>query len=203
MAGRGGQVPGAGDDRRPAPGNDPGAGSPAQDPGRAGPPTALGPSGPQAGPAVQDAEAAIADLRSQVRACEDEWKRALADADNLRKRFAREAEAMREREREAVVRQWLPVVDNLDRALEHAGADPQAIIEGVRAVRDQAVAVLAGLGFGRRDDTGEPFDPARHDAVGSRPGSGAAPGTVVEVVRPGYGSGERQLRPASVVVAAD
>ena len=145
----------------------------------------------------------IADLRAELDACQGDRKRALADADNLRKRFAREAEGIRAQERAAVVRQLLPVVDNLDRALEHAGADPQAIIEGVRAVRDQAVAVLAELGFGRRDDTGEPFDPARHDAVGSRPGSGAPPGTVVQVVRPAYGSGERQLRPASVVVAAD
>lgn len=155
------------------------------------------------GPELQNATATIADLRAELEACHGEWKRALADADNLRKRFAREADRMRAQERAAVVRQWLPVVDNLDRALEHAGSDPEAIIEGVRAVRDQAVAVLAEMGFGRRDDTGEPFDPARHDAVGSRPGSGAPPGTVVEVIQPAYGSGERQLRPASVVVAAD
>lgn len=155
------------------------------------------------GPELQNATATIADLRAELVACHGEWRRALADADNLRKRFAREAEGMRAQERAAVVRQWLPVVDNLDRALEHASSDPQAIVEGVRAVRDQAVAVLAEMGFGRRDDTGEPFDPARHDAVGSRPGSGAPPGTVVEVIQPAYGSGERQLRPASVVVAAD
>ena len=74
---------------------------------------------------------------------------------------------------------------------------------GVRAVRDEALRVLAGLGFPRRDDTGEVFDPARHDAVGSRPGGQAPPGTVVQVVRPAYGSGEQQLRPALVVVAED
>jgi molecular chaperone GrpE len=95
------------------------------------------------------------------------------------------------------------VLDNLDRALEHAGTDPGAIIEGVRAVRDQAVDVLSRLGYPRRDDLGARFDPARHDAVASRPAAGAPPGTVVEVVHPAYGDGDHQLRPALVVVARD
>ena len=62
--------------------------------------------------------------------------------------------------------------------------------------------MLARLGFARRDDTGAKFDPARHDAVASAADRGAPPGMVVEVVRPGYGDGEHQLRPAQVVVAA-
>jgi molecular chaperone GrpE len=61
--------------------------------------------------------------------------------------------------------------------------------------------VLAKLGFSRRDDMGAMFDPARHEAVASRTVADAAPGTVVEVVQPGYGTGEHQLRPARVVVA--
>ena len=61
-----------------------------------------------------------------------------------------------------MAQRWLPVVDNLDRALDHAGADPDRVIDGVRAVRDQAVRVLAELGFPRRDDAGEKFGPARH-----------------------------------------
>ena len=80
-------------------------------------------------------------------------------------------------------------------------ADPAAIIDGIRAVRDQALDVLTRLGFPRRDDLGAPFDPARHEAVASRPGPGAAAGTVAEVVRPAYGEGDHQLRPAQVVVA--
>ena len=83
--------------------------------------------------------------------------------------------------------QWLPVVDNLERALAHAQADPGSIIEGIRAVRDQAMSVLAQLGFARRDDLGAPFDPARHEAVASRPDPAAPDGSVVEVVRPAYG----------------
>jgi molecular chaperone GrpE len=119
----------------------------------------------------------------------------------MRKRHAREVEQLRREERARVAREWLPVLDSLDRALEHAGSDPGAVIAGVRAVRDQALDVLARLGYPRREDLGQPFDPARHDAVGTRQPADAPPGTVVEVVRPGYGDGEHQLRPALVVVA--
>lgn len=157
---------------------------------------------PPGGPEVaQDAAATLADLQARVKVLEEEWRRALADADNLRKRFARDLERMRAQARAEAARPWLPVVDNLDRALEHAESDPGAVIEGLRAIRDQAVRVLADLGFPRRDDTGEPFDPARHEATASVAGTDASPGTVVQVVRPAYGSADRQLRPAQVVVA--
>ena len=98
---------------------------------------------------------------------------------------------------------FLPVLDNIDRALEHAGADPEAIAEGVRAVREQALAVLAGLGFHRDDAAGVPFDPSRHEVVGvvGAKGAGVAPGSVASVVRPGYRGTGRQLRPAAVTVA--
>jgi molecular chaperone GrpE len=87
-------------------------------------------------------------------------------------------------------------------ALAHATASPASIIDGVRGVRDQALAVLSGLGFPRRNDVGTTFDPARHEAVAATPTHAAPAGTVLEVVRPGYGDGEQQLRPAAVVVAA-
>ena len=135
---------------------------------------------------------------------EDRLRRALADLDNLRKRYEREVERERLTERMHVARQWLPVVDDLERALEHLAAaddgDQRAVIEGVRVVRDRALTVLAQLGFPRFDATGEPFDPARHEAV-SVVDSDARPGTVVGTIRPGYGAGEVVLRPAGVVVA--
>jgi molecular chaperone GrpE len=129
-------------------------------------------------------------------------RRALADLDNARKRCAAQLARVEAETRAAVAREWLPVIDNLDRALEHSSADPAAIIEGVRAVRDQALGVLGRLGFPRReDDQGAAFDPVRHDAVAARDAAGAADGSVVEVIRPGYGEGDHQLRPAQVVVA--
>ena len=151
-----------------------------------------------------DTPAAVRALESRIDELEDLWRRALADLDNLRKRFTREVERERTNERARVAASWLPVLDNLELALGHAAADPASVIEGVRSVRDQAVNVLSGLGFARDEEVGQPFDPARHEAVTAVPGgAGVPPGTVLHVVRPGYGEGEHQLRPASVVVAAN
>ncbi|GAA3062844.1 nucleotide exchange factor GrpE [Pseudonocardia yunnanensis] len=134
---------------------------------------------------------------------EDRWLRAVADLDNLRKRYARELGREREAERELVASAFLPVLDTIDRALEYADADPESIVDGIRTLREQALAVLAGLGYRREDETGVPFDPSRHEVVGvvEPNGGGAAAGSVAEVVRPGYGGPGRQLRPASVTVA--
>lgn len=141
------------------------------------------------------------DLRARLAEVEDRWRRALADFDNLRKRVARESAQQRDDERAAVAARWLPVVDNLELALQHADADPVSIVSGIRAVHEQALGVLADLGFPRRSDVNEPFDPSRHEAVATMPDAEAQPGTVLHVVRPGYGSDERPLRPAAVVVA--
>jgi molecular chaperone GrpE len=135
-----------------------------------------------------------------VAALEDRLRRSLADLDNLRKRFDREVLRHRVAERASVVAPWLPVVDNLERALQHADTDSASIVEGVRAVREQALSALAQLGFPRFDDIGQPFDPLRHEAVAGVE-SDAPPGTIVDVVRPGYGTPELILRPAAVVVA--
>lgn len=147
------------------------------------------------------AEAELAELRSRVSDAEDLRLRALADLDNFRKRCAGQVERATADARAAVAAEWLPVVDNLDRALEHSEADPDVIIEGVKSVRDQALRVLVSLGYPRRDDVGATFDPARHDAIAVQPDPGVAAGTVIQVVRPGYGNGDGQLRPAQVVVA--
>ncbi|MGW7198539.1 nucleotide exchange factor GrpE [Streptomyces chryseus] len=167
------------------------------------PPTGRGPAtdeepGPDAagGPAPPEDEYTTA-----IQELEDRWRRALADLDNLRKRHARELERERTVERSRTAAAFLPVLDNLELALTHAGPDAGAIVEGVRAVRDQAVNVLELLGYPRHAETGVVFDPARHEVVGVVQDADAPPGTVVEVLRPGYGDGDRQLRPAAVTVA--
>ena len=134
---------------------------------------------------------------------EDRWRRAVADLDNVRKRQARDLVQERAAERARVAAAFLPVLDTIDMALAHAGADPNAILAGVRAVRDQALAVLSGLGYPRQDDVGVPFDPLRHEvvAVVSPEEAGQPAGRVAAVLRPGYGEPERQLRPAAVTVA--
>lgn len=144
----------------------------------------------------------VATLQARITELEDLWRRALADLDNIRKRAARDTAAQQATERARAAGEWLPVLDNLELALEHADSDPAAIVAGVRAVREQALAVLDRLGYPRRDDLGARFDPNRHEAISSVVDDEVAPGTVVHVVRPGYGDDEHLLRPASVVVAA-
>nr|WSW49334.1 nucleotide exchange factor GrpE [Streptomyces sp. NBC_01001] len=178
-------LPPRGDLPPPGPPGGPGS-APDEEPG----PDAAG------GPAPSEDEYTTA-----IQELEDRWRRALADLDNLRKRHARELERERTVERSRTAAAFLPVLDNLELALTHAGADPGAIVEGVRAVRDQAVNVLELLGYPRHAETGIAFDPARHEVVAVVQDPDAEPGTVVEVLRPGYGDGERQLRPAAVTVA--
>jgi molecular chaperone GrpE len=162
---------------------------------------AAAPPAPSHDAGAAELQARIAEQEARIAELEDLRMRALADLDNVRKRCAVQVSRAEADTRAAVAREWLPVVDNLDRALAHSTADPASIIDGIRAVRAQALEVLARLGFPRRDDRGAKFDPARHEAIASRPDPGAEDGSVAEVIRPAYGEGDHQLRPAQVVVA--
>lgn len=131
---------------------------------------------------------------------EEQLRRALADLDNLRKRYAREAASERAAERARVLAEWLPIVDDLGRALEHARDDSDPVVQGVREVYRKAQALLERFGYPPFDDTGAPFDASRHEVV-AVVDDGAPPGTIVATVRPGYGTPDRLLRPAGVVVS--
>jgi molecular chaperone GrpE len=133
-------------------------------------------------------------------ALEDQLRFALADLDNLRKRFGREVDRERLAEGQRVARLWLPVLDNLDLALQHSEPEDSAVLEGINSIRDEALAVLTQLGYPRFDDVGEPFDPMRHEAMGTLEVEDQPSGTIVAAVRPGYG-GDVVLRPAGVMVA--
>jgi molecular chaperone GrpE len=141
------------------------------------------------------------DSDKELAKLEDRWRRAVADLDNLRKRSARELDRGRATERSRVAGAWMPIVDNLELAIRHAGDQSDAVLEGVRNVLGQALQVFEQLGYPRDAEAGIPFDPERHEVVGVVDQPDSAPGTVVEVLRPGYGEGSRQLRPAAVVVS--
>jgi molecular chaperone GrpE len=122
--------------------------------------------------------------------------------DDTREWSERELRHEIDAERHRVCLAWLPVVDSLEHTLERAADDTDPnVVFGVRAVRDQALALLASLGFPRDDETGVPFDPQRHEVVGHVDDAAAEPGTVVKVLRPGYGRRGSRLRPATVVVS--
>ena len=128
-------------------------------------------------------------------------QRLAAEFDNFRKRSAREQAALIERANERVVKELLPVLDDLGRALEaaedHEGAKLE---EGVRLVHRALAELLAKEGLSEIDTSGK-FDPHVHEALLSQP-SDEEEGSVIEVVQKGYMLGDRVLRPARVVVAA-
>jgi molecular chaperone GrpE len=132
---------------------------------------------------------------------EDRWRRAVAEQDNLRKRYERQLDQARRAERDRVSAAWLPVLDHLELAVQHAQAEPATIVAGVRAVLAQALEVLRGLGYQRIEDVGAQFDPAVHEAAQVIEDPAAEPNTVVEVLRSGYVGEQSVLRPAVVAVA--
>jgi molecular chaperone GrpE len=130
-------------------------------------------------------------------------QRTQADFENYRKRVARDAIAAKERGVSSLVKELLPALDNLDRALEAAAQD-DPLLQGVRLVRSELSAALARAGIESFSPAGETFDPEVHEAVATAPQGpeGAASGTVVEVYQPGYRMGASIIRPARVLVAA-
>jgi molecular chaperone GrpE len=158
--------------------------------------------------ASADAQEASADDDPLTRAVRerDEYldlaKRTQADFENYRKRAAKEAVAAGERAKSGLVRELLPVVDNLERALASAGEQEQHLAEGVRLVHSELIAVLERNGVEQFDPAGESFDPTLHEALSTRPADGTEPGKVVDVVEKGYKANGTVLRPARVVVSA-
>jgi molecular chaperone GrpE len=147
-------------------------------------------------------ETKIAGLEKDKKDNWDRYLRAVADLENLRKRQKRELDDAKLESKGRVLKEMLPVVDNLERAIDHAtsqaGSNP--IVEGVQLVLRQFVTAFERLDVTPINADGQPFDPNLHEAI-SQQESDAAPGTVVQVLQRGYKSGERLLRPALVVVA--
>jgi len=129
-------------------------------------------------------------------------KRTQADFENYRKRAAKDLTAAGERARTALVRELLPVVDNLERALAAATEAEQSLAHGVQLVLGELAGVLTRAGVESFEPGGEAFDPKRHEAISTRTEEGSEAGLVLDVVQKGYRSGDTILRPARVVVSA-
>jgi molecular chaperone GrpE len=155
---------------------------------------------------IDDKEAAEAEPEDPLAVAErerDEYldlaRRAQADFENYRKRAAREAAVAGERAKSGLVRELLPIVDNLERALVSAEEGEQHLAEGVRLVHSELIAVLERNGVQQFDPAGDRFDPAEHEALSVR--DGEEPGVVLDVVEKGYRANGTVLRPARVVVS--
>ncbi len=153
----------------------------------------------------QEAPADHARLLAEAEAARDEYlalaQRVQADFDNFRKRAAREQERLVAHAHERLVRELLPVLDDLERTLEAAERHEEAaLVEGVRLVEQSLRKALEKEGL-VEIETSAGFDPHVHEALLAQPREGAEPGSVVEVVQRGYRLGDRVVRPARVIVA--
>ena len=173
----------------------------ASDPPGVKPGTAAADSEAEAELAAEPPDDDPAHLKSERDRYLDLAKRTQADFDNYRKRAAKDAAAAGARAKAGLVRELLPVVDNLERALASASDSDAAIAEGVRLVHADLVGVLERNGIVSEEPTGQRFDPTEHEAVSMRTEDGAEPGIVLDVVEKGYKLNDTVIRPARVVVS--
>jgi molecular chaperone GrpE len=144
------------------------------------------------------------ELRREVQDKQDRLLRALAETENVRRRVERAADERVRYANESLLRDLIPVLDNFNRALEaaHAAGSTANVVEGVELIQREVLRVLERHGLTRYSAVGQPFDPARHEAIARVVSADAAPGTVVSETAPGYLLNGRVLRAALVAVAA-
>jgi molecular chaperone GrpE len=156
---------------------------------------------PETGPEETSAEDSLAAITRERDEYLDALQRLKAEFDNYRKRAARDQQSLTARAHERLVKELLPVLDDLERALGAAEAHEEAQLEdGVRLVHRALADLLRKEGLEEIATNGR-FDPHVHEALLSQP-SDQAEGSVIDVVQKGYRLGDRVLRPARVVVAA-
>ena len=155
---------------------------------------------------LSDVEDQIEAAKKEAADATDRMLRLQADWENYRRRTAAERLAEKERAAEKLVTNLLPVIDDLERAIEHAGATDEneqlkQFVDGVSAVHAKMLAVLAKEGVEPIDPAGEPFEPPlSHQAVGRVEDKDAYDETVAQVYQKGYRMGERVIRTAMVTV---
>jgi molecular chaperone GrpE len=160
----------------------------------------------------QDLRAELDKVKAELAATRDKWLRAVADLENYKKRVKREMDEAAVRTAKHLLPAFLPVMDNLERALEVApdavdGAAPdnmsdvQQLITGIELVRKEFIGALGKHGIEPIEAVGLPFDPAVHDALQQMDSPDHPPGVVIREFEKGYRMRDRLLRPARVIVA--
>ena len=155
-------------------------------------------------PPPEVGEPDVAELKRQLDERQDRLLRALAETENLRRRAQRDREEYVKYANETLLRDLIPVLDNLDRALaaaRDAGA-AGTVVSGVELIQREFLRVLEKSGLSRYSAVGERFDPTRHEAIARVVSADRPPDTVVNETAAGYLLNGRVLRPAMVAVAA-
>ena len=155
--------------------------------------------------APSSAEQEVGRLLQEVTEANDRMLRLQADFENFRKRALRERQEALQYGSQNLVKDLLSVVDNLDRAIDHArqsgGGDLQSLLQGVELVQRELIGMLAKHHVTEIDSLGEPFNPALHEAMAQVSETSVEPNSVVEVLQKGYQLRDRLVRPSRVVVS--
>ena len=148
-------------------------------------------------------ESRLAEVQAEAARLRDQLLRTAADFDNYRKRARRDQDDERRRGRESLLKDLLPVFDNLERAVTHAEGLPEAkpVADGLRMVLKQFVDTLDRTGIKRVPTVGLPFDPTKHEAIQHLESAEHPAGVVLVEVQPGYAIGDSLVRAALVVVS--
>jgi molecular chaperone GrpE len=172
-----------------------------------------GPQGGQAGAAAESAlppaelerlQQALAEAEERARSHREQYLRAVAELDNVRKRAQRDIEAANRYGLEKFAAELLPVRDSLELAVQSADqteVDARSLKQGQQATLQLLAKALERLGVTAINPVGEAFDPTRHEAILAQPSAAANPDTVLQVVQTGYELNGRVIRPARVIVA--
>ncbi|HTX92916.1 MAG TPA: nucleotide exchange factor GrpE [Anaerolineales bacterium] len=156
--------------------------------------------GTGASPALEELQKQLAEAQSQAAEYKDGWQRSVADFQNYRRRIEAERAETYQTAVGSVLKRYLPVVDDLERALAARPAD-LAWADGIDLIYRKLQSILEAEGVKRIEAVGQQFDPNFHEAITQEPSQEYASGQVIEVTRNGYTLGDKVLRPAMVRVA--
>jgi molecular chaperone GrpE len=147
---------------------------------------------------------ALSESEERAKSHWEQYLRAVAELENVRKRAQRDIESANRYGLEKLAQELLPVKDSLELAVASAAkADAASLKEGAQATLALLAKALDKFGVKAIDPQGEPFDPARHEAMMAQPSASAEPNSVLNVIQPGYELNGRLLRPARVIVAKE
>jgi molecular chaperone GrpE len=150
-------------------------------------------------PALDELQKQLAEAQSQAAEYKDGWQRALADFQNYKRRVDIEKEETYRNAIGSIVKRYLTIMDDLERALQNKSADPWA--DGIELIYRKLKTILENEGLKRIEAEGQMFDPNFHEAITSEPSEEYESGQIIAVVQNGYMLGERVIRPAMVRVA--
>jgi molecular chaperone GrpE len=154
----------------------------------------------EAAPTLDELQEQLAEAQSQAVEFKDGWQRSVADFQNYRRRVEAEKSNMYQVAAGSIIKRYLPVLDDMERAIETRPAD-LAWADGVELIYRKLQAILEAEGLKRIEAEGQMFDPNIHEAISQEPAEGVECGTVLAVIRNGYMLGEHVIRPAMVRVA--